>query len=68
MDSTSAEINSSEKMPSERPTPTPDTDDILTMAFVNMQPFGKIYNPEPAFRRGTLYPDLDKPFLRGGVN
>lgn len=45
----------------------PQTDnDVLAMAFVNVQPFGRVYDPAEAFVRGTLYPDLDKPFLMGG--
>lgn len=44
----------------------PETSDILTMAFVNIQPYGETYDPEKAFCRGTLYPDLDKPLLVGG--
>lgn len=39
---------------------------ILTMAFVNFQPLDKIYATEDAFNRGTLFPNLDKPFLAAG--
>ncbi len=45
---------------------TSDTDGILTMAFVNMQPFDKVYSPADAFCAGTLFPALDKPLLVGG--
>lgn len=46
----------------------PQTDNgVLAMAFVNVQPFGKVYDPSEAFNRGTLFPDLDKPFLMGGA-
>ena len=40
--------------------------EILTMAFVNMQPLDTVYSLSEAFRRGTLFPDIDKPFLAGG--
>ena len=40
--------------------------DILAMAFVNMQPLDTVYSLSEAFRRGTLFPDLDKPLLAGG--
>lgn len=43
------------------------SDEILTMAFVNIQPFGEIYDADKALCQGTLYPDLDKPFLKGGM-
>lgn len=35
----------------------------LAMAFVPMQRWGALYEPEVALHRGTLFPDLDKPFL-----
>ena len=40
--------------------------DVLAMAFVNMQPLDTVYSLSEAFRRGTLFPDLDKPLLTGG--
>lgn len=40
--------------------------DVLAMAFVNVQPLDTVYSLSEAFRRGTLFPDLDKPFLAGG--
>lgn len=40
---------------------------VLTMAFVNPQPFEQVYSLSDSFSRGTLFPDLDKPFLRGGA-
>lgn len=42
------------------------SNDILTMAFVNMQPLDTVYSLSEALRRGTLFPDIDKPFLAGG--
>ena len=40
--------------------------EVLTMAFVNIQPMGDVYSPESALRAGTLFPDIDKPFRIGG--
>lgn len=40
-------------------------DPQLAMAYVPYQPFERVYEPEQAFARGTLFPDLDKPFLCG---
>ncbi|MCQ2448585.1 MAG: spore coat associated protein CotJA [Clostridia bacterium] len=42
-------------------------DGILTMAFVNMQPFSDVYEPETGYTKGTIFPDLDKPLLVGGL-
>ena len=39
--------------------------DPLTMVFINAQPFGKVYDTDEAFENGTLFPDLNKPFLGG---
>ena len=39
---------------------------VLAMAFVNMQPLDTVYSLSESFRRGTLFPDLDKPLLTGG--
>lgn len=33
------------------------------MAYVPWQRPGEMYTPETALKRGTLYPDLDKPFM-----
>jgi len=35
----------------------------LGMAYVPMQKWSKLYDPDTALYRGTLFPDLDKPFL-----
>ena len=41
--------------------------DVPVMVFIEMQPFGKMYNEAEALCRGTLFPALDKPFTgRGG--
>ena len=42
----------------------PDTEEpVLTMAFVNMQPITEIYSVEDALKSGTLFKNIDKPFL-----
>lgn len=39
-------------------------DDLpLTMAYVPMQKLKEKYNEEVALKNGTLFPELDKPFL-----
>ena len=35
----------------------------LAMAYVPWQRWGSTYEPSVALRRGTLYPDLDFPFI-----
>lgn len=45
---------------------TESESDVLAMAFVNMQPLDTVYSLNESFRRGTLFPDLDKPLLVGG--
>ena len=41
-------------------------DEILTMAFVNMQPLSNIYEAERGFKEGTIFPNINKPFEAGG--
>jgi len=36
---------------------------ILTMAFVNMQPITDIYSVEDALKNGTLFKNINKPFV-----
>ena len=38
---------------------------VVAMAYVPFQQFGTIYDPERGLRSGTIFPDLDKPFLGG---
>ncbi len=38
----------------------------LAMAYVPFQQWGDVYSDDEAFNRGTLFPDLDFPFERGG--
>ena len=41
-------------------------DDVLAMAFVNVQHINSVYDNETGFSNGTIYPCLDKPFMPGG--
>ena len=38
------------------------TKDIPAMAYVPWQELHTTYDPEKALRRGTIFPELDKPF------
>ncbi len=42
------------------------TENVLTMAFVNPQPLDYVYDEAKAFKSGTLFPNIDKPFYYGG--
>lgn len=44
------------------PPPLPATT-VVAMAYVPFQQFGAVYEPEMGLRSGTIFPDLDKPFL-----
>ena len=46
------------------PAPLPSVT-VPAMAYVPFQQYGAVYQPEQALMAGTLFPDLDKPFLRG---
>ena len=39
---------------------------VLAMAYVPMQIFGETYDVTEGFCSGTIYPELNKPFLAGG--
>lgn len=41
------------------------TDFPIGMAYVPMQTWGPLYDPQKALCQGTLFPELDKPFLGG---
>ena len=50
-----------------KPTSEKCDKNVPVMAFVEMQPFGRMYNEAEGLCRGTLFPALDKPFTgRGG--
>lgn len=38
----------------------------LAMAYVPWQHFNDVYEPDKALLVGTIFPELDKPFLAGG--
>ncbi len=38
----------------------------LGIAYVPFQQWGEVYPEDDAFQRGTLFPQLDFPFRRGG--
>lgn len=40
----------------------------LAMAYVPFQEWGDVYSDDKAFPIGTLFPDLDFPFMRGAGN
>lgn len=42
-------------------TPFPE-DPALAMAYVRWQNANSLYEPEDAYPRGTIFPELDKPF------
>lgn len=39
---------------------------VLAMAYVPWQYFTNVYEPDKALRVGTIFPELDKPFLAEG--
>ena len=49
-----------------------ETDDVctdpLTMVFINMQQLDSVYPLNKAYDEGTLFPNLNKPFLGGMCN
>ena len=46
------------------PTPLPE-DTTVAMAYIPYQQAGKTYCPEQGICKGTLFPELNKPFLCG---
>lgn len=48
--------------------PTDDMNDkVLVMAYVKRQQWGQTYEPEVGLERGTIFPDLDYPFVGEGA-
>jgi hypothetical protein len=39
---------------------------LPVMAFIPVQELECVYEPEHGFERGTMFPELDKPWLPGG--
>ena len=46
---------------------TPLADLPLAMAYVPMQRYTQVFEPEKGLCVGTIFPELDKPFLGRGV-
>lgn len=46
----------------EKSNPAFPCDPALAIAYVRWQEFGDVYEPEKALNRGTIFPELDKPF------
>ncbi|NLJ31540.1 MAG: spore coat associated protein CotJA [Clostridiales bacterium] len=57
MDGKACEIN---------PSPLPAMP-VVAMAYVPFQQFNTTYMPEKGLEMGTIFPELDKPFLGGGI-
>ncbi|MDD6479584.1 MAG: spore coat associated protein CotJA [Oscillospiraceae bacterium] len=38
------------------------------MVFIQPQKISSVYSFTDAFKKGTLYPELDKPFMAGGCD
>ena len=43
-------------------------DMVLAMAYIPVQSFGDLYDVDEGFHQGTIFADLDKPFMGGGCN
>ncbi|HEX2938090.1 MAG TPA: spore coat associated protein CotJA [Ruminiclostridium sp.] len=39
---------------------------VVAMAYIPFQQFNTVYAPEKGYEMGTIFPELDKPFLGGG--
>lgn len=39
---------------------------VVAMAYVPVQELDTVYEPDAGFCRGTLFPELDKPFMMAG--
>ncbi len=42
------------------------SDPVVGMAYVPWQQLEEVYDPEVALQRGTIFPELFKPFTAGG--
>lgn len=42
------------------------TDMVVGMAYVPWQDLDMVYEPEDGFCQGTIFPELDKPWMIGG--
>lgn len=50
----------------DRPSRLPD-DTVVTMAYVPLQFYKQEYDPNEGFCFGTIFPELNKPFMPGDV-
>lgn len=53
----------------DRPSPAYPDDcpgQVVAMAYVPWQRLENVYEPEVALQQGTLFPELDKPWMVGG--
>lgn len=39
---------------------------VVAMAYVPWQNLNTVYDPEDGFEQGTIFPELDKPWMIGG--
>ena len=51
-----------EKCEIKQPTPLPSVV-VEAMAYVPFQQYKTVYSEDKGFERGTIFPELDKPFL-----
>lgn len=48
--------------------PMPEQPQVVAMAYVPWQHLQTVYEPDYGFERGTIFPELDKPWLPGGCS
>ena len=46
--------------------PMPEQPQVVAMAYVPWQHLQTVYETDYGFDRGTIFPELDKPWLAGG--
>ena len=49
-----------------RPSKLPD-DMVVAMAYVPLQFYSREYEPDEGFDKGTMFPELNKPFMPGDM-
>lgn len=45
--------------------PLPE-DPVVAMAYIPWQQLNEVYEPMTALKNGTIFPELNKPFMAGG--
>ncbi|MGI6282986.1 spore coat associated protein CotJA [Caproicibacterium lactatifermentans] len=50
-----------------QPLPPIPKDPALAMAYIPVQKFENLYQPEEGYQSGTLFRDLNKPFMGGAA-